>query len=161
MAIIPALAADGIIVIDPAGIVHFVNPAWAAIHGYNTTDELIGRNISTFHTEEQMKNLVADFIEEAKHRGRLAGPIERLRSDGTVFCSQTKMTAVKNKEGETIGLVVFAAATTRHPGKENSELTAMEKRLQQEIARRRQAQENLVQLQVKLDNINSILCKYL
>jgi PAS domain S-box-containing protein len=95
--VIPEQIADGIVVIDLAGTVRFFNPAWATMHGYDAAEELIGRHISEFHTEEQMKTLVADFIEETKRRGQLAGPIEHMRSDGTVFCSQTKMTTSRDK----------------------------------------------------------------
>ena len=84
-------AADGIVVIDRGGILRFANLAWAATYRYDTPDELIGKHVSTFHTEEQMNTLVRDFIEEAIQIGQFAGPVDRVRSDGTVFCSQARI----------------------------------------------------------------------
>lgn len=101
-------AIDGIAVIDLNGILRFVNTAWARMHGYDSSNELVGKPISRFHTEEQMKADVFDFIEETKHRGRLEGPIEHARKDGTVFHTRTKMAAVRDEMGRTVGLVVFA-----------------------------------------------------
>ena len=137
--VIPEQVADGIVVIDLAGTIRFFNPAWVAMHGYDATEELIGRHISEFHTEEQMKTLVADFIEETKRRGQLAGPVEHMRKCGTVFCSQSKMTTARDKEGKTIGLVVFATNTTqpahaqRHLSDQTIELTAANQQLQHQI----------------------------
>ncbi|TKJ34109.1 MAG: hypothetical protein CEE38_18765 [Planctomycetes bacterium B3_Pla] len=83
--------ADRIILIDGGGTLRFANLAWAATYRYDTPDKLIGKHVSTFHTEEQMNTLVRDFIEEAIQRGQLAGPVDRVRSDGTVFCSQARI----------------------------------------------------------------------
>jgi len=151
IAVIPEQVADGIVVIDLAGTVRFFNPAWVAMHGCDANEELIGMHISEFHTKEQMKILVADFIEETKRRGQLVGPVEHMRSDGTVFCSQTKMSTVRDKEGKTIGLVVFATNTTqpanaqRHLSDQTIELTAANQQLQQEVAKRKQLEEHLSQ----------------
>ena len=140
MTVIPEHVADGIVVVDLAGTVRFFNPAWVAMHGYDTTEELVGKHIGEFHTKEQMKTLVADFIEETKRRGQLAGPVEHMRSDGKVFCSQTKMTTARDKEGKIIGLVVFATNTThpahaqRHLSDQTIELTAANQQLQHQIA---------------------------
>jgi len=101
-------ALDGIAIIDLNGILRFVNTAWARMHGYDSSNELVGKPISQFHTEEQMKADVFDFIEETEHRGRLEGPIEHAQKDGTVFPTRTKMAAVRDEMGRTVGLVVFA-----------------------------------------------------
>ena len=78
-------ADEGIAMLDLNGTLQFVNPAWAAMHSYNTTNELVGKHISVFHTEEQMIADVTPFIEETKHRGRLAGPAEHMRRDGRLI----------------------------------------------------------------------------
>ena len=108
----PEQAADGIAVVDSSGVIRFVNFSWAAMHGYNATDGLIGQHISAFHTKEQMAKDVHPFIEEVKRRGQLVGPIEYMRSDGTVFRSQTKMVTARDNGGKAIGLVVFAKNST-------------------------------------------------
>ena len=165
--VIPEQVADGIVVIDLAGTIRFFNPAWVAMHGYDATEELIGRHISEFHTEEQMKTLVADFIEETKRRGQLAGPVEYMRKCGTVFCSQTKMTTARDKEGKTIGLVVFAANTIQpahaqhHLNNQTIELTAANQQLQHQITERQNTENKLKeqrdQLEQRLNQQNTEL----
>jgi len=165
--VIPEQAADGIIVIDLAGKIRFVNAAWAAIHGYNAVDGLIGKHISEFHTEEQMENFVADFIEEAKRRGQLSGPVERVRNNGTVFCSQTKMTLAKNKKGKNVGLVVFAADTNHngqtqeHLNEKITELTDKNEQFKQQIDMLKQTESELEeqhdQLKQRLNQQNTEL----
>jgi PAS domain S-box-containing protein len=165
--VIPEQVADGIVVIDLAGTIRFFNPAWVAMHGYDATEELIGRHISEFHTEEQMKTLVADFIEETKRRGQLAGPVEHMRKCGTVFCSQTKMTTARDKEGKTIGLVVFATNTTqpaqaqRHLSNQTIELTAANQQLQHQITEHENTENELKeqrdQLEQRLNQQNTEL----
>ena len=83
-------AADGIVLIDGGGILLFANLMWAATHRHDTPDELIGKHVSAFHTNKQ-NAFVRDFVEEAAQRGRLAGPVDRVLSDGTVFCSQARI----------------------------------------------------------------------
>ena len=165
--VIPEQVADGIVVIDLAGNIRFVNPAWAAIHGYSATDELIGKDISVFHTEEQMRTLVADFIEETKHRGQLAGQIEHLRSDGTVFYSQTKMTTAKDKKGKTVGLVVFAIDDTGlgqnqyHLSDQTTELATVNEQLRNQITehenKANELKEQRDQLEQRLNQQNTEL----
>jgi len=175
IAVIPEQVADGIVVIDLAGTVRFFNPAWVAMHGCDANEELIGMHISEFHTKEQMKILVADFIEETKRRGQLVGPVEHMRSDGTVFCSQTKMSTVRDKEGKThlsqqTNELTAArkqirqtnteqTQTTRRLSEQSSQLKTIEEQLQQEFARRIQAKENLAQLQARLNILLVNICK--
>jgi len=45
-------ANEGIIVIDLDSCLWFVNEAWTRMHGYRTRDELIGKQLNIFHTEE-------------------------------------------------------------------------------------------------------------
>jgi PAS domain S-box-containing protein len=141
MTVTPEQAGDGIAVFELNGTVRFANSAWASIHGYNTADELVGKNISSFHSEEQMKTEVTGFIEEAKRRSRFAGPVGHVRADGRVLQTQTKMTAVRDKEGRIIALVVFAANTVEP----NDKLTVAGKELQNEILKRQHFEERLRQ----------------
>ena len=154
----PEQVVDGIIVIDLAGMIRFVNPAWAAIHGYSATDELIGKDISVFHTEEQMRTFVADFIEETKRRGQLAGPVEHLRSDGTIFCSQTKMTTARDKENKTVGLIVFTTnnngQSQHHPSDQTTELATVNEQLRNQIT---EHQNNTHELKEQCDQLEQRL----
>ena len=105
-------AAEGIAVLALNGTILFVNAAWAAMHGYNTKNELIGKHVGLFHTKEQMKTDLIPFINEAKRRGQLAGPLEHVRKDGSPLLTQTKMTTVTDETGKAIALVAFTSDRT-------------------------------------------------
>jgi len=109
LAMIAEQAKEGIVVVDLDGSLRFVNEAWAGMHSYKTKDELIGKQLSLFHTKEQMKTDVIPLLEETKRCGHLEGTVEHIKSDGTVFHAQTKMILVGDEAGEATGLIVFAA----------------------------------------------------
>jgi len=108
LAMIAEQTNEGIIVVDLDGSLRFVNEAWVEMHGYKTKDELIGKQLSLFHTKEQMKTDVTPLLEETKRCGQLEGTVEHIKSDGTVFPTQTKMILVKDEPGKATGLIVFA-----------------------------------------------------
>ncbi len=146
LAVIAERSDDGIVVIDIHGALRFVNSVCARMHGYQTTDELIGKQISVFHTDHQMKADVIPFIKEVKRRGQLAGPVERMRSDGTVFTAQMKMTTTRDREGETIGLIVFVEDVYgQNPDKQTAELAAINEQLQHKIDQRKHIEQLLRQ----------------
>ena len=99
---------EGIVVIDSDGSLRFVNDAWIEMHGYKTKDEFVGKQLSLFHTKEQMKTDVTPLLEETKRCGQLEGTVEHIRSDGTVFTTQTKMILLGDKAGKATGFIVFA-----------------------------------------------------
>ncbi|MHC4639898.1 MAG: PAS domain-containing protein [Planctomycetota bacterium] len=155
-------AREAIAVIDPDGSVSFANKAWAKMHGYNPTDELVGKHISAFHTEQQMKADLIPCINETRSRGQLAGPIEHMRKDRTTFPTQTKMTMVKDEQGTPIGLIVFATEITDHKRAEDkmkqcrarfkqqvekltAQLKAANDKLRQETEERRRIEQQLRQ----------------
>ena len=72
------------------GNISYLNNAFAAMHGY-TPDELIGKHLSIFHTEEQMKTVVP-LLERIKTDGGFdLAEVEHVRRDGSSF--PTLMTA--------------------------------------------------------------------
>jgi len=99
---------QGIVVIDLDGCIQLVNDAWIEMHECNSKDELIGKQLSIFHSEEQMKSDVIPLIEKTKHYGRIESTIEHIKSDGTVFPAQTKMILIEDESGNANRLVVFA-----------------------------------------------------
>jgi len=144
-------ASEGIVIIDLNGALRFANTAWATMHGHESRDELIGKQISTFHTKDQMKTDIIPFIEETKRRGQLAGPVEHLQNDGTVFPARMKMITVKDEEGKPVGLIVFVTDIAEHRQTEQrlrdqtTELTAANEQLQNQIAERKHAEVHLKQ----------------
>ncbi len=99
---------EGIVVVDLDSSLRFVNEAWAWMHGYETKDELIGKHLSMFYTEEQMKSDVIPLFEKIKHDGQIESTVEHIKSDGTVFPTQTKMILVEDEVGNASGLIIFA-----------------------------------------------------
>jgi len=105
---------EGIVVVDSDSSLRFVNEAWAWMHGYKTKEELIGKQLSIFHTEEQIEADVIPLFEKVKHDGQIEGTVEHIKSDGTVFPTQTKMILVEDEAGNTSGVIVFAANIRQH-----------------------------------------------
>jgi PAS domain S-box-containing protein len=105
---------EGIVVVDSDGCLRFVNEAWVVMHGYKTKDELIGRQLSLFHTKEQMKTDVTALLEEIKRRCQSEGTVEHIKSDGTVFLAQTKIVQVKDETGKATGFIIFATDIGQH-----------------------------------------------
>ena len=99
---------QGIVAIDLNGCIQFVNDAWIEMHGCNSEEEFIGKQLSIFHSEEQMKSDVIPLIERTKHYGRIESTIDHIKSDGTVFSTQTKMILVEDEASNANRLVVFA-----------------------------------------------------
>ena len=137
---------EAVIVADFSGAIQFVNTAWATMHGYENCQELIGKQINVFHTKEQMKTDVIPFIEEVKHRGRLAGPVEHVRRNGTPFPTEMLMVVFNDDAGRAMGLVGFATDITK------------EKRIEEELRRYRCHMEELIKQQTEaLEAANSRL----
>lgn len=151
---------EGVAVLDPAGVVQFVNPAWVIMHGYQTMNDFIGRPITAFLTEEQKKADGTAFVEQARQRGQKIGVVEHLKSDGTSFLAQMKMTVVKDEAGRATGLVAFATDITQRRRLEEmlldntrrvvqfAERTA---RLQKLLVEARDVEESLTKQATELD----------
>ncbi len=152
LATIAEQATEGIAAIDLDGILCFANISWAEMHGYESVNEAVGKHISEFHSAEQMRADVLPFMEETKHRGLLSGPIEHIRRDGATFPTHTKMTAVKNEDGQTIGFLTFAVDVTVSR-QQAEQLNVVKKQLQQNLVEHRRAEE---QLQRQIDELNEV-----
>ena len=103
---------EGIVVFDLNRVIQFVNAAWAVMHGYKRLDELIGKQISVFHTEEQMASDVIPFIEETEQRGQFTGRLGHVRGDGTPFFTKMSMVVLNDDAGRAMELIGFATDIT-------------------------------------------------
>jgi len=176
LTVVAEQASEGIAILDLDGNVRFVNPAWVMLHGYDTPHELVGSHISIFYAEGHIETEVIPFIEEAKRRGRLTGPMEHLRKDGTSFPTETKMYVVTDETNEAIGLIVFATDITQYKQAEDqleryrsqleqrtAELTAANERLQHESIEHRQTEDELKQrcngLEQRVEELTAELTK--
>ncbi|MEA1907654.1 MAG: PAS domain S-box protein [Euryarchaeota archaeon] len=112
LATIVEQAAEGIAVADIEGNIQFANQAWAAMHGYENSNELVGKHLSIFHTEEHLKTEVIPFNEEVKQSGHNAGEVAHMRKDGTTFPTMMVVSLLKNKQDKPYGIVGFARDIT-------------------------------------------------
>ncbi|MCJ7603495.1 MAG: PAS domain S-box protein, partial [Desulfobulbaceae bacterium] len=166
---------EGIVVFDLNRVIQFVNAAWAVMHGYKTTDELIGKQISIFHTEEQMASDVITCIEETEQRGQFAGRLGHVRRDGTPFSTEMLMVVFKDDANGAMGFVGFATDITKQKRTEDElrqyrcrmeELTertevleAAKSKLQGQVTEHEQAGQKLKQQTAELSAANEQLRK--
>lgn len=94
---------EGLAAVDNSGKVFFANKAFARMHGYEK-EELIGKDISLFHTPEQMT-----YVEEAnrklREKGEFSGEVWHARRDGTVFPAWMHNTLLRDAQGKNIGII--------------------------------------------------------
>ncbi|MGW8320606.1 MAG: hybrid sensor histidine kinase/response regulator [Thermodesulfobacteriota bacterium] len=101
---------EGIAIVDLEGNLLFLNSAFANMHGYDP-EELIGKNLSIFHTPEQMPSVDAA-NRETRETGRFSGEIWHARRDRTVFPTWMENSLFRNPEGNPIGMIGTLADIT-------------------------------------------------
>lgn len=89
--------------IDTQGVIKTWNEGAKNIKGYSA-DEIIGKNISTFYTEEDKANgIPARNIEIARKTGHYEGEGKRIKKDGSTFWANVTITAVYDEQGQLQG----------------------------------------------------------
>ncbi len=126
---------QGIAMVDPNGIICFVNVPWAKMHGYKTSYELLGKQISSFYNQEQVKAVLNPLFEETRRRGRSTCAVEHVRADGTTLPTQMKMIVSRNKKGKAVGFIVITTDITQRKRLEEmaTEATTQAKELKEQI----------------------------
>lgn len=112
MSTIVEQAAEGVAVINIEGDIQFANYAWVAMHGYTSSEELIGKHVGIFHTKEQLENEVILFNVMVKQSGYKIGEVGHMRKDGTTFPTIMTTTLLKNEQGKPYGFAGFAQDIT-------------------------------------------------
>lgn len=97
-------SAEGVLVIDTSGVVCFVNPAWAQMHGYDV-DEVTGSHFRIFHTEQQLRKEVFPVINRFEKASIYRAEMGHKRKDGTTFTSSTAFASLRDDDGRVIGAV--------------------------------------------------------
>ncbi len=92
-----------IFMITPEGIVNSWNEGVKAIKGY-TADEIIGKHISIFYPEEDIKaGKIERELQKAKEDGEYEDEGWRIRKDGSRFWANVVFTALHDENGKLIG----------------------------------------------------------
>lgn len=95
------------------GNLTYVNETFAGMHGYRP-EELIGRNVSIFHTTEQMERvnqLNRQLVEQGSYS---AQEVWHKKRDNTVFLALMTATAIKDEEEKILFLAATAIDITEH-----------------------------------------------
>ena len=118
-------SSEGVLVIDTAGIVCFVNPAWAKMHGYDVA-EVTGRHFRIFHTEDQLRREVFPVINRFERTSVYRAEMGHLRKDGSTFVSSTAFAPLRDDDGTVIGAVGICRDITEEKTYEAELLAAKE-----------------------------------
>jgi len=111
MGTLTQLLDEGVLILDLKDTVHFVNTAWARMHGYNTGKELLGSQLRSFHSPDQMKGQVSAVMAQARRTGTAEAELARTRRDGTVFVTRTRVKLLLDKHNKPVGYLLIAAPT--------------------------------------------------
>lgn len=99
---------DNIIITDIVGEVLMTSPGMLRKYGYPENKTLVGRTISEFVIQEDVKRVRDDFSLVLK--GLLSGPNEyrSVRADGSLFYIEVKGGLIKNSDNQVVKLVFTA-----------------------------------------------------
>jgi PAS domain S-box-containing protein len=128
LALLVGQATDyAIFVMDPNGVVQTWNAGAERVKGYRP-EEIIGRNFSTFYTEEdKARDHPANELRIAAANGRYEEEGWRVRKDGSRFWANIVITALHDDDGELIGFgKVSRDLTVRRLAEEQTRAKALE-----------------------------------
>ena len=98
--------------LSPGGHVLSWNRAAEKFKGYKS-EEVLGKHLSIFYTEEDVARKVVDFeLDQAKKSGRFEGGGWRVRKDGTKFWAEVIIYALKDEDGVLTGFAKIARDAT-------------------------------------------------
>ena len=106
-------AADDILLIDPAGVIQYVNPAFERSTGYSSS-ELIGKAVGSLLGAEQDPPEFVAGMSAAFARGDLwEGNIANRRRDGSLFEHHVMISPIRGADGTLMGSVHVGRDLTR------------------------------------------------
>ena len=120
LATITEQALEGIAVSDFDGYIQYANQSWCSMHGYQTMEEILGKNLSIFHSEEQYIKDVIPFNKAVMKTGNHIGEVGHMRKDGTTFPTMMGTFKLTDKNGKAYGFAGFAQDITQK--KQNEEI---------------------------------------
>ncbi|MFH0787440.1 MAG: PAS domain S-box protein [Pseudomonadota bacterium] len=91
---------EGMAIAGLDGHLIFVNEAWCRMHGYNNSQELLGKSLAIFHNPEQMETEVKTFNEKVIELGAYSGEVGHITRDGKPFPTLMSTILLKDKQGK-------------------------------------------------------------
>ncbi|HOP06093.1 MAG TPA: PAS domain S-box protein [candidate division Zixibacteria bacterium] len=104
-------AHEGVAVADLNGQLLYANNAWLKMHGRDSQN-IVGINLSIFHTPRQLIQEVEPFNREVMKHGLLEGDVGHMRNDGTEFPCHMTSVLLTDDAGTPVGFVGLAEDTT-------------------------------------------------
>ncbi|MEM8931682.1 MAG: response regulator [Acidobacteriota bacterium] len=120
---------DGIAVADLDGGMQFINEAWAQMHGYEVF-ELLGYDLTIFHTPEQMREQVEPLMDRVRDHGAHEAEIQHRRRGGGTFPTWQTSTFLQDGDGRPLGYVFIVRDLTERQ-KQEDESRRLQDRVQQ------------------------------
>jgi len=106
-------AGQGVAISDLQGNLIYVNDSFAQMHQYSKR-ELVGKNLSIFHNEEQCEH-VNQLNDQLKQQGRyVTEEVWHKKRDDTVFPTLMNATLIKDEDGDPLFLACTAIDITKH-----------------------------------------------
>lgn len=90
-------AIDGVAIGDAEHKLTYVNPAFAAMHGFRP-EEMIGMRVADLHDEEQLEAYHQE-MHQIKTQGFWSGKFDHLKKDGTLFPTQMSVSVLRDDKG--------------------------------------------------------------
>ncbi|MCP4592540.1 MAG: PAS domain S-box protein, partial [bacterium] len=106
-------ASYGIAIADLEGVLLYVNDGFARMHNH-TPDELVGRHLSVFHTDEQLPRVNA-LLDRLRKDGLVTvEEVWHKRRDGSVFPTLMNASVIEGEDGAPLFLSATAIDITEH-----------------------------------------------
>ncbi len=85
---------DGIAVIDGNGTITYLNQAYAAVHGYESPQQLLGRSWRLLYSAAEQQRLEQEAMPVLGAQGRWRGEATGRRHDGTTFPQEVSLSTL-------------------------------------------------------------------
>lgn len=103
------LEVDGVTLTDLSGVMYFVTPSWARLHG-TTVQEMIGRSLASLHTADQLRREHEPFMERLRRDGHHEGEVGHRRADGALQPLWRSAHQLVDIDGQPTGLLMISRA---------------------------------------------------
>ena len=97
-------AAEAIIITDTNWIIDYVNPAFSAMTGYDSS-EVRGRHLRLLKSDKHDSGFYRDIREKLKSGQGWTGRLNNRKKDGSLYETEATASAVRNKSGDIINFV--------------------------------------------------------